>query len=50
MIFVTGAGGNVGQAVVQQLQQRGMAHRIGVRSGGEQAQAVPFGFSEARDL
>jgi uncharacterized protein YbjT (DUF2867 family) len=34
MIFVTEAGGNVGRAIVDDLRQRGMAYRIGVRTGG----------------
>jgi uncharacterized protein YbjT (DUF2867 family) len=47
MIFVSGAGGNVGRAVVQQLQKRGVAYCIGVRTVGEQANAVPFDFLKA---
>ncbi len=44
MIFVTGAGGNVGRALVEDLRQRGMAYRIGVRTGSNQPHAVPFDF------
>ncbi|PSN16186.1 NAD(P)-dependent oxidoreductase [filamentous cyanobacterium CCT1] len=47
MIFVTGAGGNVGRSLVEQLQQRGVAHRIGVRTVRGQANAVPFDFLKA---
>ncbi|MBE9109384.1 hypothetical protein IQ273_08135 [Nodosilinea sp. LEGE 07298] len=46
-ILITGAGGNVGRALVQQLQERGVAYRIGVRTVGGQANAVPFDFLKA---
>lgn len=42
MIFVTGAGGNVGRAIVNDLRQRGMAYRMGVRTGRDQFHAEPF--------
>ncbi|WOD36919.1 NAD(P)H-binding protein [Nodosilinea sp. E11] len=44
MMFVTGAGGNVGRAIVADLQQRGMAYRIGARTGRDQPHMVPFDF------
>jgi uncharacterized protein YbjT (DUF2867 family) len=44
MILITGAEGNVGRRVVEELQQRGMTYRIGVRRLRGQAHAVPFDF------
>lgn len=44
MIFVTGAGGNVGRAIVDDLRQRGMAYRVGARTGRNQPYTVPFDF------